>query len=39
MAGIVPSLFGPTPQELESQRRQQQADLLKAYAAQGPRAA
>lgn len=39
MAGIVPSLFGPTPQELEAQRRQQQADLIKAYAAQGPRAA
>lgn len=38
MAGIVPSLFGPTPQELEAQRRQQQADLQKAYAAQGPRA-
>lgn len=39
MAGIVPSLFGPTPQELEAQRKQQQSDLLKAYAAQGPRAA
>ena len=39
MAGIVPSLFGPTPQELEAQRKQQQSDLIKAYAAQGPRAA
>jgi len=39
MAGIVPSLFGPTPQELESQRKQQQSELIKAYAAQGPRAA
>ena len=39
MAGIVPSLFGPTPQELEAQRKQQQSELIKAYAAQGPRAA
>lgn len=39
MAGIVPSLFGPTPQELEAQRRQQQAELQQAYAAQSPQAA
>ena len=39
MAGIVSSLFGPTPQELEAQRKEQQRELIKAYAAQGPRAA
>lgn len=39
MAGIVPSLFGPTPQELEAQRRQQQIDLQQFYAAQSPQAA
>lgn len=38
MAGIVPSLFGPTPQELEAQRRQQQTDLQQFYAAQSPQA-
>ena len=38
MAGIVPSLFGPTPQELETQRRRQQAELQQAFAAQSPQA-
>lgn len=38
MAGIVPSLFGPTPQELESQRRQQQLELQQSFATQSPQA-
>ena len=38
MAGIVPSLFGPTPQELEAQRRQQQLELQQSFATQSPQA-
>jgi hypothetical protein len=38
MAGIVPSLFGPTPEELMSLRRQEQAQTISSYAPAGGRA-
>jgi hypothetical protein len=38
MAGIVPSLFGPTPEELMSLRKQEQAKTIASYAPAGGRA-
>tara|TARA_R110000868_G_scaffold248075_3_gene504424 strand:+ start:427 stop:1836 length:1410 start_codon:yes stop_codon:yes gene_type:complete len=38
MAGIVPSLFGPTPEELMSLRKQEQAKTISSYAPAGGRA-
>ena len=38
MAGIVPSLFGPTPEELMSLRKQEQAQTIASYAPAGGRA-
>ena len=38
MAGIVPSLFGPTPQELESLRRSEQAKTISSFAPAGGKA-
>jgi hypothetical protein len=38
MAGIVPSLFGPTPEELMSLRKQEQAQTISSYAPAGGRA-
>lgn len=38
MAGIVPSLFGPTPEELMSLKRQEQAKTIASYAPAGGKA-
>jgi hypothetical protein len=38
MAGIVPSLFGPTPEELMSLRKQEQAKTIASFAPAGGRA-
>jgi archaellum component FlaG (FlaF/FlaG flagellin family) len=38
MAGIVPSLFGPTPEELMTLRRQEQAKTISSFAPAGGRA-
>lgn len=38
MAGIVPSLFGPTPEELMSLRKQEQSKTIASYAPAGGKA-